>query len=41
VEVLFFGLGCQSFWQAVEVYRVGDIAIVPVLIDRQGQFIAF
>jgi hypothetical protein len=40
VEVLFFGLGCQRFWQAVEVNRVGDVAIVPVSVDRQSQFIA-
>jgi len=40
VEVLFFGLGCQRFWRAVEVDRVGDVAIVPVSVDRQGQFIA-
>jgi len=36
-----FGLGCQRFWQAVEVDRVGDVAIVPVLVDRQNHFIAF
>jgi hypothetical protein len=41
VEGLFFGLGCQTFWQAVEVDRVGDVAIVPVSIDRQNHFIAF
>jgi hypothetical protein len=41
VEGLFFGLGCQRFWQAVEVDRVGDVAIVPVSIDRQNHFIAF
>ena len=29
----FFGLGCQRFWQAVEVDRVGDVSIVPVSID--------
>lgn len=23
VEVLFFGLGCHGFWQAVEVYLIG------------------
>jgi hypothetical protein len=36
VDVLFFGLGCQGFWQAVGVDRGGDTAIVPVLIDQQG-----
>jgi hypothetical protein len=23
MEELFFGLGCQGFWQAVEVYLIG------------------
>jgi hypothetical protein len=41
VEVLLFGLGCQRIWQAVEVDRVGDVAIVPVSIDWQDHFIAF
>jgi hypothetical protein len=41
VEGLFFGLGCQGLWQAVEVDRVGDVAIVRVPIDRQNHFIAF
>jgi hypothetical protein len=36
VEALFFGLGCHGFWQAVEVYLVGDVAI-----GRQNHFIAF
>jgi hypothetical protein len=36
VEVLFFGLGCQGFWQTVEVDLGGDAAI-----DRQNHFIAF
>jgi hypothetical protein len=36
VEVLFFGLGCQRFWQTVEVDLGGDAAI-----DRQNHFIAF
>jgi hypothetical protein len=41
VEVLFLGLGCQWFWQAVEVDRVGDVANLPVSIDRQNHFITF
>jgi hypothetical protein len=34
-------LGRRWFWRTVGVDRDGDIAIVPVLIDQQGQFIAF
>jgi hypothetical protein len=41
VEGLLFGLGCQSFWRAVEVDLAGDVAIVPVSIDRQNYFVAF
>ena len=39
-KVCFFGLGCQGLLQAIEIDRVGDVAIVPVLIDRQNHFIA-
>jgi hypothetical protein len=35
-----FLFGRRWFWRGVEVYRFGDVAIVPVSIDRQGQSIA-
>jgi hypothetical protein len=41
VEVLFFGLGCQRFWQAVEVGWGDNVGIVPISIDRQNHFITF